>query len=328
MVLYYNCLKNNVDFKVDIDVKVAEFLGKDLRDALARKASKEEINSIYTAMERACATLFIQSNDFKMDIINKHNVSNDFKKLFIESFDTLDISKIKHHSKIFVKPNFLDMFFTYLFPRIKKKFYLYTGASDYEMDNKYLKYINNVKIIQWIGHNITMKHKKVAKIPIGLPTKVGENAELLEKLRQRRIKFENKEDTMLVTHMEQTCEKRKKIQYYFQKKNWAEVAPKCDYESYMSIINKHKFVCCPRGNGIDTYRFWETIYMGCVPIVESSPLDDLYSKVNCIIVDSFLNLKKEQLDNFIYNNDLMGEESLLLESYDSNISIISSSNSY
>ena len=68
--------------------------------------------------------------------------------------------------------------------------------------------------------------------------------------------------------------------------------------------------------------------MGCVPIVESSPLDDLYSKVNCIIVDSFLNLKKEQLDNFVYNNKLMGEESLLLKSYDSNISIISSSNSY
>ena len=64
------------------------------------------------------------------------------------------------------------MFFTYLFPRIKKKFYLYTGTSDYEMDNKYLKYINNVKIIQWIGHNITMKHKKVAKIPIGLPTRL------------------------------------------------------------------------------------------------------------------------------------------------------------
>ena len=28
MVLYYNCLKNNVDFKVDIDVRVAEFWEK------------------------------------------------------------------------------------------------------------------------------------------------------------------------------------------------------------------------------------------------------------------------------------------------------------
>jgi len=328
MVLYYNCLKNNVDFKVDIDVRVAEFLGQDLRNALSRNASKEEINSIYTAMERMCATLFIQNNDFKIEIINKHNVSHDFKKLFIDSFETLDITKIKHNSKIFVKPNFLDMFFSYLFPRIKKKFYLYTGASDYEMDTKYLKYVNNVKIIKWIGHNITMNHKKVIKVPIGLSTKVGENVKLLEDLRQRRIKYENKEGKMLVTYMEQTCKKRTNIKTHFEKQDWTEVAPKCDYETYMDNINNYKFICCPRGNGIDTYRFWESIYMGCVPIVESSLLDDLYSKVNCIIVDSFFNLKKEQLDNFKYNNDLMGEESLLLESYDSNISSMSSSNSY
>ena len=216
------------------------------------------------------------------------------------------------------------MFFTYLFPRIKKRFYLYTGASDYSIDDKYLKYINNIKIINWIGHNITMKHKKVIKIPIGLSTKVCEDADLLEKLRQRRTKYENKEDKMLVTYMEQTCEKRKNLHSYFKKKDWAVVAQKCDYETYMDNINNYKFICCPRGNGIDTYRFWETIYMGSVPIVESSQLDDLYSKVNCIIVDSFLNLKKEQLDNFKYNNDLMDEESLLLESYDSNISCIRS----
>ena len=25
---------------------------------------------------------------------------------------------------------------------------------------------------------------------------------------------------------------------------------------------------CPRGCGIDTYRLWDCIYMGCIPIVE------------------------------------------------------------
>ena len=47
-----------------------------------------------------------------------------------------------------------------------------------------------------------------------------------------------------------------------------------------------------------------------------------------ITKDDFSFEKKEQLDNFVYNNKLMGEESLLLKSYDSNISSISSSNSY
>lgn len=43
---------------------------------------------------------------------------------------------------------------------------------------------------------------------------------------------------------------------------------------YAKIVEKHRFVVCPRGNGIDTHRFWETLYRGSVPIV----LRDSWSK--------------------------------------------------
>lgn len=39
---------------------------------------------------------------------------------------------------------------------------------------------------------------------------------------------------------------------------------------YASISSRYRFVVCPRGNGIDTHRFWETLYRGSVPIVEIS----------------------------------------------------------
>ncbi len=326
-MLYYDCLKNNVDFKVDLPIEVAEFLGVPLRKALANNESKQTINNIYDKMELDCASLFLENEMCAELYLQDKNVSDTFKKQFIDTFQTLNIKKVKHYNSIFVKPNFLDMFLKYLFPWIKKKFYLYTGASDYSIDDKYLKYIKNVKIINWIGHNITIDHEKVIKIPIGFSTDVGKNPQLLNILKQRRINYENKECKLLLTYMEETSEKRKSLRSSFQKKEWVTIAPKCDFETYMDHINKHRFVCCPRGNGIDTYRFWECIYMGSVPIVESSPLDDLYSKVNCIIVESFDDLKKEQLDNFKYNDQLMGEEALLLDSYDSNISSISLSKS-
>ena len=326
-MLYYNCLKNYVDFKVDLPLEVAEFIGVPLRKAIANKESKETVNRIYDKMEIECATLFLENETYIKSYIESNNVGDSLKQAFIESFMTLNVKEVKHYNKIFVKPNFLDMFFKYLFPRIKKKFYLYTGASDYSIDDKYLKYIENIKIIKWIGQNITLTHEKVIKIPIGLPSSIGEDIHLLNKLKRRRIKYEDKECKFLITHMEETSEKRKNLMFHFKTKDWVTIAPKCDFETYMDHINKNKFVCCPRGNGIDTYRFWECIYMGSVPIVESSPLDDLYSKVNCIIVDSFSQLKKEQLDNFKYNNNLMSEESLFLNSYDSNISFISPSKS-
>lgn len=51
----------------------------------------------------------------------------------------------------------------------------------------------------------------------------------------------------------------------------------CDYfknrfrpKEYHKLLSKYQYVFCPRGNGIDTHRFWETLYHGGIPIVMES----------------------------------------------------------
>lgn len=39
---------------------------------------------------------------------------------------------------------------------------------------------------------------------------------------------------------------------------------------YDRVATKYRFVACPRGNGLDTHRFWETLYRGCVPVLIES----------------------------------------------------------
>jgi hypothetical protein len=36
---------------------------------------------------------------------------------------------------------------------------------------------------------------------------------------------------------------------------------------YLCHLGMHDFVLCPRGNGLDTHRLWETLYMGGIPVV-------------------------------------------------------------
>jgi hypothetical protein len=38
-------------------------------------------------------------------------------------------------------------------------------------------------------------------------------------------------------------------------------------EKYAVLSSKYLFVACPRGNGLDTHRFWETLYRGSYPVV-------------------------------------------------------------
>lgn len=39
---------------------------------------------------------------------------------------------------------------------------------------------------------------------------------------------------------------------------------------YSSLSSKYLFIACPRGNGLDTHRFWETLYRGSIPVVLAS----------------------------------------------------------
>ena len=41
---------------------------------------------------------------------------------------------------------------------------------------------------------------------------------------------------------------------------------------YLKAIMNHDFVLCPRGNGRDTHRLWETLYLGSIPIVKRGEL--------------------------------------------------------
>lgn len=44
---------------------------------------------------------------------------------------------------------------------------------------------------------------------------------------------------------------------------------------YSRLSQRYEFIACPRGNGIDTHRFWETLYRGGIPIVKRSIWSEL-----------------------------------------------------
>jgi hypothetical protein len=65
---------------------------------------------------------------------------------------------------------------------------------------------------------------------------------------------------------------------------------------YLSEIQRYKLVLCPRGNGLDTHRFWETLYMGGIPIVvrRDLPVGLLdYANFPIIVLNSWQDLRNE-----------------------------------
>jgi hypothetical protein len=65
---------------------------------------------------------------------------------------------------------------------------------------------------------------------------------------------------------------------------------------YLVKSHSTSMVLCPEGNGFDTHRFWETLYMGGVPVVVANPyLDTLFDNVPCIKLKSWNDLSNTVL---------------------------------
>jgi hypothetical protein len=59
-----------------------------------------------------------------------------------------------------------------------------------------------------------------------------------------------------------------------------------------------RYALCPRGCGVDTHRFYECIYLGCVPIVvrTHTVFDRLYAAFPCFLVERWADVTEELLD--------------------------------
>jgi len=70
---------------------------------------------------------------------------------------------------------------------------------------------------------------------------------------------------------------------------------------YFEKVSKSKFTICPRGNGIDTFRLWDSIYLGAIPIVVKEAVFHEYLDELPILLlnnyDEFKNLNKQFLED-------------------------------
>ena len=78
--------------------------------------------------------------------------------------------------------------------------------------------------------------------------------------------------------------------------------------------SKYAFVVSPLGNGLDCHRTWEALILGCIPIVKTSGIDNLYKDLPVLIVDDWNDVTKELLENVV--NDFKEKHEKGLYNYD------------
>jgi hypothetical protein len=81
---------------------------------------------------------------------------------------------------------------------------------------------------------------------------------------------------------------------------------------FCNNLAKYAFCLCPRGNGTDTHRLWEALYMGCIPICKTYVAHKFDNSLPVLFVKQWEDITKDLLeqaykyvDRSLFNSDLL-----------------------
>jgi hypothetical protein len=186
-------------------------------------------------------------------------------------------------------------------------FVLITHNSDHgihENDVNVLKILNNTKLQKWFGQNITFQHDKIYMVPIGIANSQWEHG--IHNF-NNNINIEKNNDVYFNFNINTNYDKRYGCYQVLRTRlNWLEnVTPRENIER----LAQYKFCICPQGNGFDTHRLWEALYVKTVPIVLNSEYSQILAKYNVpmVVLESWndLNIENLNYNDYDFENNVL-----------------------
>ena len=80
------------------------------------------------------------------------------------------------------------------------------------------------------------------------------------------------------------------------------------------------FVICPEGNGIDTHRMWEALYLRTIPIIKKNMISNFIKKaqIPVLIINKWSDLSKfdeKKLQKFYFSKKKLFNNRYLFQDY-------------
>jgi hypothetical protein len=155
-------------------------------------------------------------------------------------------------------------------------------------------------ITHWYAQNVDVDDVRVSSLPIGLENdRWFRNVGKKEKMEQMLQKPRFYRNLLYVNHHVQNFpEERQRVYDLLQYKHWVTTEKRQNgkgFDEYLTNVYSHWYVACPRGNGMDTHRLWETLYMGSIPIVRRDCNNWFYHDMPILYVDAWEEVTEDLL---------------------------------
>ena len=224
---------------------------------LRRKITYYNLN-IYPDLYRPTSKPFISGDTFR-----------DYSDHIFDETKGFDSSKVKRNDVVFLKSDFIDIYFKYFHPKIIEPYILLTHNSDFILKEEHTSYKDDM-IIHWFAQNLAfVSDDNFSLLPIGLENKRYLTNGVLTNFKG----YSNQKKTkhILCSFNKNTHPERTEVLSIIKNNGYVDISNFGTPKEYVKNLSKYKFSICPRGNGSDTHRFWESLMVGTFPIVAKTP---------------------------------------------------------
>tara|TARA_B100000123_G_C25736728_1_gene431811 strand:+ start:234 stop:1898 length:1665 start_codon:yes stop_codon:yes gene_type:complete len=197
---------------------------------------------------------------------------------------------------------------------MQNPFTLIFHNSDKDFNDKDLIIFEKLPLLQYIyAQNMNVVHERVFPLPIGLANSQWEHGNL--KIHQEVYDMHIEKSKDIYFNFKKGTNKIKRDKCYDDiiKKGikWTNDLP---FKEYLIELKKHKYAICPEGNGIDTHRFWECLYMNTIPICLKNRVTEYYKQYfPLIILNDWEELDVNNLVCSVIDHKLLDMESILFK---------------
>jgi hypothetical protein len=236
------------------------------------------------------------------------------------------LNKMFNGMSVYVCSDLLNFFVNNILHKINKKFVLVSGDSDLCVPlevlktNEINKLLNSPFLIKWFLQNSQVQNNpKMIQMPIGLDfhtisnnpghnwksfneshlpgaqelvlVNIKENAEpFYNRIPKIYVNFSKGNDRFKdrVNSLKSIPTNLMVFNDNFTKRtlNW-------------NVMSKYTFVLSPFGNGMDCHRTWESLCLGCIPILKAPGFKKMFENLPVLIVNNWSEVNKELLNKII-----------------------------
>lgn len=211
------------------------------------------------------------------------------------------------HVCSFALRDFMKIQNRFLFP-----FVLITNDTDYTVPedifrspDEFENFLNNPYLIRWYSQNTSVQNEKLVPLPIGLDYHTYRGSifgqeRILENILSETTPFWERTPQIYNNCTSDTYNRR----YGMHRKTALDIIPSDLIHNQLNRISREdtwhnttKYACVlsPPGNGYDCHRTWETLVLGSIPIVLSTPIDHVFSDLPVWIVKSWKEVTHENM---------------------------------